>query len=217
MTETERRGRGRPRWKAEEIDEAIRLVHQEGYTYKDAATKMDLTARTVRLAYRDSGLPNIRRRSTPEHVFQEVQRLIIEDGHTGLSACRKMGIAANTFYTWRRRNNIPGTPSRGRPPSSPISKRLLDVMGDGKARRYEDVYPKIAEAVPPGLALRYNERARLSQNNGPRVRQAPIEALIEFGKREAVRRAFRGFRARKWTDDDGTLWVQIAERKPWER
>ena len=75
-----------------------------------------------------------------------------------------------------------------------LAARATELLGDGLWHPFEQTMRSLIKLVPPGLALRRNERDRLRLHRqrgvnvgGPRVQQRPTEELIFSGARAIVR------------------------------
>gem|GEM_PF-6991697 len=81
-----------------------------------------------------------------------------------------------------------------------LAARATELLGDGLWHPFEQTMRSLIKLVPPGLALRRNERDRLRLHRqrgvnvgGPRVQQRPTEELIFSGARAIVRDNQHGF------------------------
>jgi len=72
-----------------------------------------------------------------------------------------------------------------------IHRRLSELLGDGQWHDAEPVIRDLSKLVPPGVAVRRNERARRKSkyDRGPEKRKRPItaEAAVRSGARMVVR------------------------------
>ena len=69
-----------------------------------------------------------------------------------------------------------------------LARRAAELLADGEWHNYEQVFNELAKLVPPGFAIRENEKARRG-SGGPAARKKvrPAEELIESGRRMYVR------------------------------
>lgn len=68
-----------------------------------------------------------------------------------------------------------------------LAQRAVDLLGDGKWHNYEKVVHQLMKLIPPGRAIRRNEKERAMQNPNPRKVPLSIERQIASGQRAIVR------------------------------
>lgn len=76
-----------------------------------------------------------------------------------------------------------------------LAKRASELLGDGEWHNYEAVMSELMRLVPPGRALRENERIRRSQAQRRFGSTAPrqVERSVEFQIASGARSIVRGF------------------------
>jgi hypothetical protein len=102
---------------------------------------------------------------------------------------------------------------------SPWMQKFYDLLSDGLWRDREWVINQLIPLVPPGRAMRVNEkdRQRLLARGGtpsdqPRTKYRSTEYLVRSGARRAVVESLvqtRKYKRVEWREDpDGRVWVR---------
>jgi hypothetical protein len=100
-----------------------------------------------------------------------------------------------------------------------VLRAVVDMLDDGQPREVEAVIREAGKKIPPGVAIRRNERTRQSlsrrRNGTVKERAKPLseERQIEAGRRAMVREALRP-RFFAIEDRDGKKYVRLVNMPP---
>lgn len=106
-------------------------------------------------------------------------------------------------------------------PLSPWTAKAAELLADGEWRDREWLIRQLTPLVPPGMAMRQAEKARVNASSKPgrtpppeRLVPRSVEFQVQTGRRAKIVNMLSAWKRIETKTEDGKVWIRLRDPHP---